>query len=70
MGLQLVEGALDLPPLRVGDSELDCGGFDRIEECGEQPIRRVVDAAVVELIVDYPDRYRRSDTSGVAGGRG
>jgi hypothetical protein len=47
MGVQLVEGRFDLPPLGVGQSELFGGRYVGIENGCQQPIGLVVTATIV-----------------------
>jgi hypothetical protein len=48
----------------LATARIDRGCFGRVEQCGEQPVRRVIETAVVELIVDHPDRHRHSRPAG------
>jgi len=68
VGLELVEGRLDLPPLGVRDGEVDRGGVVRVEDRGEQPVAVVVGSAVVDLVVDDPDDQRFGGHPRVVGG--
>ena len=47
MGLQLVEGRLDLPTLRVRSGEFGGGDLVGVEDRGEQPKRAALGAAAV-----------------------
>lgn len=49
MGLELVEGVLDLPSLRVGEGEICSAGLLRVEDRGQQPVLLGVVPAVVEV---------------------
>ena len=52
MGLQLVEGTLDLPALGVGGREIESGDVVGVEDGGEEPVGLVVVVSVVDPVVD------------------
>jgi len=54
--LELVEGSLDLPALRVGGSEVEGGDVFVVEDGGEQPVGLVVGATIIDSVVDDPVR--------------
>ena len=57
VGLEFVEGAFDLPPLRVRRREFDGGDFGRVDHGGEQPVRtgRRRASAVIDVVVNNAD---------------
>ena len=58
VGLELVEGALDLPALRVGSRQLGCGGRAVIQQGGDQPVRAGRVTSVFDRVADHPDPAR------------
>jgi len=66
VGFEFTEAQLDLPALCVGVGQLDRGSFDGVEQRGEQPEGFCGSAAVVDLVVDHPDRDRLAVAPGVA----
>ena len=56
MGFQFVEDALDLPTLRVRDRQVRGGHVVRVQDRGDQLVAVLVVPAVVEGVVDHPDR--------------
>src|SRR5450759_5073241 len=52
VGLELVEGQLDLPPLGVGRGEVDSADLGRVQHRGEQPVAGGVLAPVVDYTID------------------
>ena len=55
VGFQLVEGVLDLPPLRVGEGEIPRRGLLGVEDRGQQTVRLRVVPAVVESGMEIGD---------------
>ena len=57
VGLELVERALDLPPLGVGGGQLGGGRLFGIEQGGQQSVLGGVLPAVVDPVVDDPGQH-------------
>ena len=55
VGLELIEGCLDLPALGVGTGQFQRGGLAVIQDRGDQPIRPGRLAAVIDGIPNDPD---------------
>ena len=60
VGFQFVEGVLDFPALGISQSQLLCGSVGGVEDRGQQPVLLGVVSAIVEGVVDHPNRQRRS----------
>ncbi len=58
VGFQLVKDRLDLPALRIGQSEVGRAGDRRINNGGEQTIGLGVLTAIVDAVVDDPHHCR------------
>ena len=58
VGLQLIEGDLDLPPLGVGSGHLGRAHLVGIGQGGEQAVAGGVVLAVVDAVVDDPHQHR------------
>ena len=62
VGLELIEGGLDLPALRVGGGQLGGWGLVVVQQGRDQPVRAGGVAAVLDRVADHPDPDRPGKT--------